>query len=81
MKDWQVIPSDPTEIEWSLERWGKPTLSAQLNNYVRTPGKTVEAFLNLSDGLLGRYALVAPAERPQVARDINKHANQLLSGG
>lgn len=79
LKDWQVIPQDSPDIEWSLERPGNSSIYGQLNKYKANAGKKVDAFLRLSNDSLLDYCRATQSQRRTLAREIERKAMELLS--
>jgi hypothetical protein len=74
----EMIPGDPTQIEFSLERSNAPPLSGQLNVFLENHGNKVKSLLRVSDDLVS-YCKATPNQRFAISGEIDKEATRFLS--
>ena len=75
----EIVISDETSVELSLQRWGSPMLFGEIDNIsVRPPGKKKQELVRLS-WLLVEYCKTNPKQRPAIVKRIDDKANALLA--
>lgn len=77
--EWEVIPGDTTDIEWSLEQANGTALYGQLNQYVAKIGKRTQTFIHLTDDLLVEYCEAKPSSRASLDAKLHAEARRLLA--
>jgi hypothetical protein len=75
---WHTISIDGTDVEFSIERANARPLYGALNVSLPAPGKKTKELVRLSK-LLTVCCKAKPAERPRIANEIDREANDLLA--
>lgn len=75
---WEAVPADSTQLEFSLQTETTTTQFGLLNTFLATQRPKVEKLLRISKSLIS-YSQGSAQERQGIAREIDNQANELLA--